>query len=72
MEEWVHYDRTGFAPAVVQVLHRFTAYMLFYLVGFVLQKGFQGWFICCRTLQLSGFWYVDNSGFIGDNYGYNV
>ncbi|HRD06098.1 MAG: COX15/CtaA family protein [Saprospiraceae bacterium] len=31
VEEWVHYDRTGLAPAVVQVLHRFTAYMLFLL-----------------------------------------
>lgn len=31
VDEWVHYDRTGLAPAVIQILHRFTAYALLLL-----------------------------------------
>jgi heme a synthase len=31
VEEWIHYDVTGLAPAVVQLLHRSTAYVLFLL-----------------------------------------
>lgn len=31
VEEWIHYDITGLAPAVVQLLHRSTAYVLFLL-----------------------------------------
>lgn len=31
VEEWIHYDVTGLAPAVVQLLHRGTAYVLFLL-----------------------------------------
>lgn len=31
VEEWIHYDKTGLAPAVIQILHRTTAYTLFIL-----------------------------------------
>ncbi len=31
VEEWIHYDVSGLAPAVIQLLHRSTAYFLFIL-----------------------------------------
>ncbi len=33
VEEWIHYDRTGMAPAVIQTLHRLTAYTLILLAS---------------------------------------